>query len=285
MGLGYKQVRVGDIEVAYDEVGAHEAGELPFVLVHGLTGHRADWAYQREFLATQGHVLMPDLRGHGNTQHPDDPGTYKFSHLVEDLRGFLDALGIERCDLLGHSVGGMVALRFVLAHPERVSSLVAMNTTPEAPEGYARWVFERGGELGRTEGMEELQRRVEVVSRQASTPISDGHYAQWPVDYWEHHRYRYLAMDPNAYEYLACEMLDQEPVTARLGEIECPTLVMVGAGDDEYLPGADLMTTSIREAWRVTIPRAGHHPHQENSEVWRREIATHLERVRRSKSA
>jgi len=273
-------VRVGSIEVAYDEFGRDGSSPRPFVLVHGLTGHRRDWEIQRAFLASHGRNLAPDLRGHGDSTNTGDPSTYTFAQLVEDLRGFLDAAGIESCDLLGHSVGGMVALRFVLEYPERVASLVAMNTTPEAPEGYERWIFERGGQLGREKGMAELQRTIETVTRQAKTPASERHLANWPVDYWEHHRMRYATMDPNAYEYLALAMVDQESLAPRLGEIACPTLVLVGEDDTEYLPGAELLVEGIAGARRVIVPRAGHHPHQENSEAWREAIAAHLERVR-----
>ena len=276
----YKTVRVGDIDVAYDEFGSTGPNTRPLVLVHGLTGHRADWFHQHSFLAELGWNLAPDLRGHGDSGRPGEAAGYNFPQLVADLRGFLDAVGVERCDLLGHSVGGMIALRFALAHPECVASLIAMDTAPEAPEGYARWIFERGGELGRIEGMAELQRRIEAVTRKAEGSPSEAHYAQWPVDYWEHHRMRYRALDPNAYEHLAYAMLDQESVVSRLEEISCPTLVVVGEDDVEYIPGADLIAAGVGDATRVTIPRAGHHPHQENSEAWQRAIAAHLKQVR-----
>lgn len=282
---GHKVVRVGDIDVAYDEVGTRGAPETPLVLVHGLTGHRRDWETQREFLSECGWSLAPDLRGHGDSSHPEDPGTYSFLQLVADLEGFLDELGVEQVDLLGHSVGGMVGLRFVLAHPERVRSLVAMNTTCEAPRTYERWIFEKGGELGRSEGMAELQRRVETVTRQAEAQNPHDPSGRWPVDYWEHHRMRYLAMDPNAYEHVACAMLDQDPVTQRLGEIECPTLVVVGEHDVDYLVGAELIAAGVPRAEKVVIPLAGHHPHQENSAAWQRAVALHLQNVRGQRSS
>ena len=275
-----KRVQVGDIEVAYDDFGEGPSNARPLVLVHGLTGHRRDWEYQREFLATLGRNVAPDLRGHGDSDHARDPRTYTFAQLVEDLRGLLDRLEIAQCDLLGHSVGGMVALRFVLAFPERVASLVAMDTCCEAPQGYERWIFERGGALGREKGMAELQRAVETVTRQAEASASDRHIEHWPVDYWEHHRMRYRAMDPNAYENLALAMIDQESLTGRLSEIACPTLVIVGEDDTPYLSGAESLTEGIPGARRVTVPGAGHHPHQENSPAWREAIRAHLDRVR-----
>jgi len=275
-----KTVEVGEIEIAYDDFGEGAPADRPLVLVHGLTGHRRDWEQQWDFLGSRGRNLAPDLRGHGDSTNTGDPASYSFDQLVKDLLGFLDAVGVERCDLLGHSVGGMVALRFALDFPRRVASFVAMDTTPQAPEGYERWVFERGGELGREHGMVELQRKIEAVTRQAEAPVSESHLGQWPVDYWEHHRMRYSTLDPDAYEYLALAMVDQESLAPRLGEIRCPTLVMVGADDTTFLDGADLLETGIPGAHRVTVPRAGHQPHQENSEAWQRAIASHLERVR-----
>ena len=91
---------------------------------------------------------------------------------------------------------------------------------------------------------------------------------------------RYSTLAPDAYQYLALAMVDQESLVPRLGEIGCPTLVMVGEDNTTFLDGADLLETGIPGAHRVTVPRAGHQPHQENPEAWQRAIASHLERVR-----
>ncbi|MGH7286868.1 MAG: alpha/beta fold hydrolase, partial [Myxococcota bacterium] len=94
------------IELAYEERGR---GTRPLVLVHGFTGFRGDFATQLEALAGHGRVLAPDLRGHGESGRSGDPAHYTLAGLAADLLGFLDALGVERCDLLGHSMGGMLA--------------------------------------------------------------------------------------------------------------------------------------------------------------------------------
>ena len=72
----------------------------------------------------------------------------------------------------------------------------------------------------------------------------------------------------------------QQPVTARLAEIACPTTILVGADDAEFLPGGDALEGGIHHALRVTVPDAGHHPHMENPRVWLAALREHLSRAR-----
>jgi pimeloyl-ACP methyl ester carboxylesterase len=139
---GSKRVHVNEIEMRYDEAGA---GDCAFVLVHGFTGSRDDFAGQLPALVKHGRTLAPDQRGHGDSTNTGDAKTYHVAQLAGDLLGFVDALGLERFDLLGHSMGGMVVQRFTLAHPERVASLVLMDTA-SAPLGarLPREIIEKG---------------------------------------------------------------------------------------------------------------------------------------------
>lgn len=277
-----RRARVNQIEIAYDEFGSASDGGRPLVLVHGLTGHRADWQARQGELARLGRCIAPDLRGHGDSTNTGDAGSYRFAQLVDDLRALLDHLEVDRCDLLGHSVGGMVALRFALEQPDRVASLVAMDTAPFAPVGYSARLFEAGGAYAREHGMPALQQRAEEVAKSGKRPASpsDRHIERWADRYWPHHRRRFSAMDPLAYQELGYEMVGQQGVAERLAEIRCPALVMVGSDDTDFLPGADALEAGIPGARRVTIPEAGHHPHQENPEEWLRVLREHLARAR-----
>ena len=76
-------------------------------------------------------VLVPDQRGHGECSNPGRADAYSLDILAEDLGGFLDALDVQRVHLLGHSMGGMVALRFALRYPQRLASLILMDTAAE----------------------------------------------------------------------------------------------------------------------------------------------------------
>lgn len=262
------------------ELSAHEApaGGRPFVLLHGLTGHRDDFIHRLPDLAGEAWWLAPDLRGHGDFSITQDETTFCFDRLVRDLGEVLDAIGADDCDLLGHSFGGMVALRFALEFPQRVNSLVLMATAPHAPKGYEAETFRKAGALACSEGMSLLQEIVEKQWRN-EPDANDAPSARWADIYWPHHRKRYCAMDPVAYGSLGVLMVEQEPVADRLAEIVCPTSVWVGSRDDEFLDGSRTLAAGIPEARFVCIEGAGHHPHMENPDVWLEAMRAHLART------
>jgi pimeloyl-ACP methyl ester carboxylesterase len=261
-----RRVEINGIEVAVSEAGT---GACPLLLMHGFTGHRDDFIERIPELAEQGRVLAPDLRGHGSSTHTGRAESFGFEQLVDDLRALLDALGIDRCDLLGHSVGGMLTLRFALAFPERVASLILLNTAPFAPDDYEPAVFEKAGAIALAKGMARLQELIEQAARNAvDASAADRQTEKWADVYWTHHRRRYREMDPAAYGAFGAAMLGQTSLAPRLGEIRCPTTVIVGADDRKFLKGADVLAAAIEGARRVTIPDAGHHPHMENPEAW-----------------
>ena len=147
------RVRVGEIEMEYEE---HGEGGRPFVLVHGFTGSRDDWREQLPRLAARGRTIAVDLRGHGDTTNTGTPrGTTSPSSRV-DVIGFLDALGTTRCDLLGHSMGGVVAQIVTLEEPGRIASLVLMDTRPSRSAGGTRATSRRAGKIATEPGMETL---------------------------------------------------------------------------------------------------------------------------------
>ena len=102
-------------------------------------------------LARDRRVITFDHRGHGDSPNTGDAPTYTFDQLVADMSSLVDRLGLDRFDLLGHSMGGVVAMRYALRHPERVRSLVLMDTAGRAMGGASD--FMRGGiELVRAQG-------------------------------------------------------------------------------------------------------------------------------------
>lgn len=98
--------------------------------------------------------------------------------------------------------------------------------------------------------------------------------------FWERVRRKLEAMDPVAWDALSRELGEQSSVADRLGEIDCPTLVMVGAEDLPFLKPSDEMERRIPGAARVTIPDAAHSPQLENPPAWSTSIHAHLARAR-----
>lgn len=139
VALGSTEHRVHYVDVGPWRTRVLEAGSgAPLVLMAGTGGHLEAYAHNVSAFAEHFRVIAYDYPGHGYTTHAKadlEIGTY-----VEHLAGLLDALGIERADLNGESLGGWVAVKFAAAHPERTGRLV-LNTpggTMARPEVMAR---------------------------------------------------------------------------------------------------------------------------------------------------
>ncbi len=247
----------------------------PLVLIHGFTGHRDDFIGVLEPLSQLGsgrRVIIPDLRGHGNSDSEPGPLGWCFEQLVNDLMAFLDHLGVDRIDLLGHSMGGFVALRFALAHPERVRSLIFLCTGPEVPPALLKESFLKAAKIAGELGMAGLQAILERVGRAESSPL----LAARADDYWRHHARRFDAMTPASYHGFGSALFDSPSLVSRLPEIRQPTLVLVGEHDREWLHGADLFEEHLPLVRKETLPDAGHHPHNENPPAFLSAIGRHL---------
>jgi len=97
-------VRVGHLEIAYRVAGGPEA--RPLVLLHALGEDSGDWGEVIDALAPTRRVYAPDLRGHGRSSWP---GLYSLELMRADVLSFLDALELPVVDMVGHSLGGVVA--------------------------------------------------------------------------------------------------------------------------------------------------------------------------------
>jgi pimeloyl-ACP methyl ester carboxylesterase len=107
-----------------------EAGEgFPVLFSHGFPELWYSWRHQLEALAAAGfRAIAPDQRGFGGTDAPQAVDAYTIHHLVGDLTGLLDALGIEKAVVVGHDWGGIVAWHAALLAPHRVERVVGINT-------------------------------------------------------------------------------------------------------------------------------------------------------------
>ncbi len=276
-----RRARIGGAEFAWIEASPAETREPPLVMVHGFTGHRDDFIGVLPELAKKRRVVVPDLRGHGDSVDAAGPYGWNFDQLVRDLVDLLDHFQIERCDLFGHSMGGMLTLRFALAHPERIRSLLLMCTGPELPPTLSRPGFEIGADIGDARGIDGLQTLMEKAGRQDCSAT----IAAWGERYWLHHRRRLRAMTAQSFRGIGTAFFDFESLVDRLSEIELPTLVIVGESDVDFLPGADLFERHLPRVERVTLADAEHHPHQENPRAWFDAIEGHLDRVARASHA
>lgn len=120
----------GGVAIAYEVRGARGPWT---VLVHGLGYGRLGWGTFADRLATTSRLVLIDNRGIGASDRPAGP--YRVADLANDVLGVLDHLGVDRCDLVGASLGGMVALQLTADRPERVHHLVLIAATPGDRQG------------------------------------------------------------------------------------------------------------------------------------------------------
>ncbi|HUG11076.1 MAG TPA: alpha/beta fold hydrolase [Opitutaceae bacterium] len=104
-------------------------GKPPLVVLHGLLGSSRNWLTTGADLATVRHVLAPDLRNHGSSPHAPE---HTYAAMEADVLAWLGGLGIERFDLIGHSMGGKVAMHIACNNPGRVTSLIAVDIAPRS---------------------------------------------------------------------------------------------------------------------------------------------------------
>lgn len=101
--------------------------DTPLLLIHGLGARGEDWSTLIPELAARGfHVYVPDLLGYGRSQRPDVD--YSIALQQETMVGFLDAMHVRKADVGGWSMGGWVAMKLALEHPERVDRLVVYDS-------------------------------------------------------------------------------------------------------------------------------------------------------------
>jgi 3-oxoadipate enol-lactonase len=226
-------LQANDITLYYEEHG----DGAPVVFLHGLGSSVRDWEHQVPVLAKEFQVLTCDLRGHGRSDRP--PGPYSPGLFAADVASLLRALDVGSVHVVGLSLGGAVALQLALDAPSLVRSLVIVNSAPEfivRTTGDRLRLFERLG-LVRLLGMRAMGA---VLSRKL---FPNPEHALLRKTF----RARFAQNDRRAY-LDSLRALVGWSVTARLGEIACPTLIVTS--DHDYTPVA------AKEAYAARIPRA-----------------------------
>jgi 3-oxoadipate enol-lactonase len=226
-------VTINNINLYYEE---HGDGD-PLVFIHGLGSSTQDWESQVSDFSKSYKVVTLDLRGHGRTDKPAGP--YFIPMMASDLAGLFQSLRLPPAHVVGLSLGGAVAFQFVLDYPFSVKTMTIVNSGPS---------------LGGTpeEAQKEIERRVGIVQQlgmramgEALSPALFPNPAQAALR--ETFSKRWAGNDPQAY-IEATRSIAGFNVLEKLGEIECPTLIL--ASDQDYTP------VSIKENYTRLIPNA-----------------------------
>jgi pimeloyl-ACP methyl ester carboxylesterase len=263
-------VKEDQVRVQMDDgtsLEVRDTGRGPaLLLVHGFGGAKEDFADHVDALAARYRVVVFDHRGHGESDGPDEVAAYSLDRLADDTIQVADALGIDRFRLLGHSMGGMVARRLLLVHPERIEALVLMDTSPGPVPGIDRDLVDLGASIAIEHGKDTLKPLLDEAAA-LETPS----YQRLLLDrpgYQEFVDYKWAALSGVMWGAIARDIVHQPDQLTRLAEVACPTLVIVGEEDEPFLEVSKVMAATIPDARLVVVPDAGHSPQFENPTVW-----------------
>lgn len=260
-------LRVAPDEHLYYEVRG--AGE-PVVLIHGGFGDRRMWDDQFDVLAREFRVVRYDHRGFGRSTPPDT--TYS---PARDLELLLDHLDIDSAHVVGNSLGGSLAIAFALLHPERVRSLTVVAA---GADGYEYPQAEIDSIMAVVEAMQ-AGRSEEALQRWLANPMLAVANTMPGV----RERVQRMVRDNARIWTMAAwpeERVDP-PASRRLGELDVPTLIVVGDRDAASVRlFADSTAQAIRGAERVVMEGTDHLPQMERPEEFNRVLIDFLRRAR-----
>lgn len=249
-----KSARVRGLDFSYLEWG--DTASPPLVLLHGLTGNAHNWDQTATHLAADSHVLAPDQRGHGDSDHAASYATQDF---VDDLEALAGAWGIGRFALVGLSMGGHNAMAYAAAHPERVERLVVIDIPPRFDMcSSPNWpAIQRLSEEGHSPFATFGDVFAQFRAGNANAPEENLRYrARWSVRTLDDGRMM-LKHDPKV-----GARWEPDDLWSRLPAITAPTLLIRG-GLTQVLPRetAEKMARTIPDCQLVEVEDAGHPIH------------------------
>jgi pimeloyl-ACP methyl ester carboxylesterase len=238
----------------YEETGAGD----PVLFIHEFAGNHRTWAAQMTTLGKTHRCIAYSARGYPPSDVPADDGAYGQDIALGDAIAVLEALGIERAHIVGHSMGAYTALHVGLKHPDRCLSVAALGC------GWGSHPDERETARGLCED-------IAVMFREKTITESAATYARFPM------RHTFEAKDPTGFaafeeilgglspEGAALTMLNLQrdrptlwDMEEKLKDFAPPLLVLVGDEDHPCLDGSLFLKRTVPTAALQIVPRAGH---------------------------
>ena len=280
------------VEMAYMELQPERAAAGTVVLLHGKNFSGAYWQETAEALRMAGfRVIMPDQVGFGKSTKPPHY-QFTFQQLAANTHELLRSLGVDRAHIVGHSMGGMLAVRYALMFPAEATSLTLVN-----PLGLEDWKAKgvpfRPVDAGY---QQELKQTAETIRSYQRENYYGGDwrpdYDRWVemlVTFTRSPDYPRMAWN----QALTSEMIYTQPVCYEFGRIKTPTLLIIGQRD-RTAPGKDQAPESSRRslgnypelgkaaaaaipgARLVELPGLGHAPHLESFSTFIEPLRTFL---------
>jgi len=256
-----------------------EPGKLPLLALHGGPGATHDYLEPLEALAATGRrVIFYDQLGCGRSATPPNPAMWTVDLYVEEVGAVRAALELDRVHILGQSWGGMLGMEYALTQPDGLASL----TIADSPASMLQWV----AEANRLRADLPLEVQRTLLRHEEAGTTDDPAYEQALEVFYRRHVCRLdpwpayvtrafanIAANPEVYhtmngpsEFHVIGTLKEWDITARLGEIGVPTLVISGRYDEATPAIAETVRQGIPGSEWVLFEHSSHMPHAEEPE-------------------
>src|SRR5436190_1951386 len=247
-------IQSGDAQISYEIMGEGP----PVVLLHPFPANHELWLPATQQLVTRYRVILPDLRGHGDSGVGEGPAT--MAKHAADISRILDDARVGRAAFAGVSIGGYVLFEFWRRNRERVSALALIDTkaAPDTPEG-------RAGRL--QSAADVLERGVEPFIESMLPKLLGETTRRARPDLVEAAQEMMLKMSPEDISLALKGMADRPDSVPTLKTVNVPTLILVGDEDTlTTVADAELMKQNISGSRMKVIAKAGHYALWEQSE-------------------
>jgi 3-oxoadipate enol-lactonase len=263
-------VTAGERRLAYEEVGPPNSA-LTVLLLCGIGAKRQGWYKQLPVLARRFRTLALDYRDVGDSEPAVGP--YSIADLADDVAWTAEALHIERAAVVGISMGGFVALELTLRQPELVKKLVLVVTSAGGPTHVSTSREIMALLMPGEDDVETGEGARRVCSAVAAPGFAERHPDEIDT-FVEIARHRPMRRDAYLRQLAACRAHD---VSARLGEIGAPTLVVHGEVDPLVRVGnGRFLAERIPGAQLIVYPNTGHIPEVERADEFNRDLVAFL---------
>jgi pimeloyl-ACP methyl ester carboxylesterase len=255
-------------------MGVQHGGEgEAVVLMHGFGLDSRSMSALGEALAGRYRVALPEWRGHGASRCPPREELYRYELFRDDLKALLDAMKIERAHLIGHSMGGQIALMLTIDQPDRVLSLTMLGAGAcrAVTTDKERNMWLQAAEYYETASAPKLLRGLCAMSRISESARHKPALAQLFA----------RARGPELAAVIRGAFLNVASNDFACTGIKPPSLVMAGVEDTDWYAHAHRLGRMIPGSRWAAIPDAGHLPHLEQPEAVTKLIGEFLDKTSR----
>ena len=277
-----------NLKMAYMDIASEKPNGETAILFHGKNFNGFYWKNVVPMLTARGYrVIVPDQIGWGKSDRPNLH--YSFHGLAENNKKLLDSLNIKKVNVIGHSMGGMLATRFALMYPETVSRLILEN--PIGLEDYRTFVP--------FESLEKTEQNELKATRESYKNYQKTYYPEYKPEYEQYVEAQ--AADLKLVNFpqiafvnaLTFQMIYEQPVVYEFENIRAPTLLIIGQEDrtvvgknkvlkaivgnyGQYPRLGKLIESKIKNSRLVELVGVGHIPHVQTPERFEKALGDFL---------